>query len=178
MQTLEQNVLVENNLKLVYHIAFKFFPRGAQDRRVRFFGTWDDVIQEGNVALMRASRDFDPNYGTQFSTFACRYINQAYLDKVRRTRVAEPCEDKTLDETQTGKIPSMLRSAIVSMPGADVSFYMGRLKSADRNVLRSYFWAGKSQEAIATEAGIHAMTVGNRMRSSLAQLRDMMEEDQ
>jgi RNA polymerase primary sigma factor len=63
--------LVQHNLAFVVAIARKQ-RRGA----VRL----DDVIQEGNVGLMRAVEKFDPNAGTRFSTYAVWWI-RAYIGK-------------------------------------------------------------------------------------------------
>jgi RNA polymerase primary sigma factor len=63
--------LVRHNLAFVVAIARKQ-RRGT----VRL----DDVIQEGNVGLMRAVEKFDPDAGTRFSTYAVWWI-RAYVGK-------------------------------------------------------------------------------------------------
>lgn len=63
--------LVRHNLAFVVAIAKKQ-RRGT----VRL----DDLIQEGNVGLMRAVEKFDPNAGTRFSTYAVWWI-RAYVGK-------------------------------------------------------------------------------------------------
>jgi RNA polymerase primary sigma factor len=63
--------LVRHNLAFVVAIARKQ-RRGT----VRL----DDVIQEGNVGLMRAVEKFDPDAGTRFSTYAVWWI-RAYIGK-------------------------------------------------------------------------------------------------
>jgi RNA polymerase sigma factor (sigma-70 family) len=65
--------LVQHNLKLVVFIAKKFTK------------TWKsvdlmDLIQEGNITLMRAVSEYNPKKGTKFSTFASLLI---YQDLVR-----------------------------------------------------------------------------------------------
>src|SRR5512142_3466079 len=63
--------LVRHNLAFVVAIARKQ-RRGT----VRL----DDLIQEGNVGLMRAVEKFDPHAGTRFSTYAVWWI-RAYIGK-------------------------------------------------------------------------------------------------
>ena len=58
------------NLRLVVHVAKRFTKHGAPLL---------DLIQEGNVGLMRAVDRFDPGRGARFSTYAVNWINQALL---------------------------------------------------------------------------------------------------
>src|SRR5215212_3067377 len=60
--------LVRCNLRLVVSIARRYVGRGLD---------FADLIQEGNLGLMRAARGFDATFGTKFSTYATWWIKQA-----------------------------------------------------------------------------------------------------
>jgi RNA polymerase primary sigma factor len=60
--------MIEANLRLVVKIARDYLGRGM---------LIDDLIGEGNLGLIRATQEFDPGFGTRFSTYASYWIKQA-----------------------------------------------------------------------------------------------------
>ena len=74
--------LIEGNLRLVVSVAKQYMNQGM---------TFLDLIQEGNIGLMRAVEKFDYRLGHKFSTYSVWWIRQAIAraieDKARTIRV-------------------------------------------------------------------------------------------
>jgi RNA polymerase primary sigma factor len=65
-----RNRLVKSNLRLVVGIARRYLHWGMPI---------SDIIQEGNIGLMRAAEKFDYRLGARFSTYASWWIRQAIV---------------------------------------------------------------------------------------------------
>lgn len=101
--------LLKGNLRLVVSIARRYTERGL---------ALADLVQEGNMGLMKAIERYDPTRGFKFSTYATWWIRQAVLhalsDQARMIRVPVHTADSlsklsrvTLDHVhRVGGVPS------------------------------------------------------------------------
>ncbi len=89
-------LLIERNLRLVVSVAKKYRGMGLP---------FEDLIQEGNLGLMKAADRFDPELGHRFSTYATWWIRQAILrvveDKGRAVRLPAHTGEKARKAART-----------------------------------------------------------------------------
>lgn len=104
--------MLQANLRLVVNIAKKYAPSSDPEMLM-------DLIQEGNLGLMRAVDRFQPGRNTRFSTYGVYWIKQAILRALKSRRIVrlpENVVDRMLEMQRTrqrlyqmlGRMPTSL----------------------------------------------------------------------
>ena len=122
--------MIQANLRLVVKIALDYVGRGM---------VLEDLIGEGNLGLIRASEEFEPRFGTRFSTYASYWIKQSIRHALINT-------------TSTIRLPAHMVGLLTKWRRAERTLYRewGRVPNFDE--LSSFLGLSETQKSLVAKA--------------------------
>ncbi len=153
--TSAKDKLVKSNLKFVVSIA-----RQYTDSSVSIL----DLINEGNIALIKAAENFDPAFGKRFSSYAAGHLRRA-MEAFLPQKDLKFSRTKT--ESMAGQTADADFDAISKSDNEGLSALIGSLPEREQNVLKDYYGISSEQLTLAAIGMKYGIT-----RERARQIRD------
>jgi RNA polymerase sigma factor (sigma-70 family) len=173
--------IIKKHDRLIRHRAIPFVGHGV---------TLDDLVQEGRIALLEASRKWDAAHGAALWTYARKFVVGAMFRAVSR-EINEPSRDLDLDagytytdlgredgaDTAGAILSDMPSPEEIAELGEDLDILESEIDSLgdiERNVLWQIFGEEKDVRSIGETIQISKSAVDRVKRGALEKLRARM----
>lgn len=175
-----RNKLVSANLKFVASIAKRYQGMGL---------SYNELVAEGNVGLIRAIDKFDGDKGYKLISYSVWWIKQAILEAINKRNVLEADdlpfvvvkedtenEETTIDDSLSEKyIEDESKIEQINDEKTTVGFLMNFLSDKEKNIINKYYGLDgakpKTLEEIGSELGITKERVRQIKKNSMLKLR-------
>ncbi len=145
----------------------------------------DDLVQEGNIALLKAFMSYDPSKGVPFSDYAFIVVRNRVLNFLRKEKKLEVPAVFNLNDCETVDAFELIPSSALSPEDAMViaefkdkltQFVKTSLTDEEKSVLSLYF-DGMSYREISLKLGIRIKRVDNVLLKVKRKLKNFLDID-
>ena len=152
----------------------EFIARSIYYKRPHIF-EFQDLVQEGVLALLKAATRFDPDRGARLWTYAEFSVRGAMLDMFR----SHQAKQARIPGTDLMAEPVFLDTAHdpedPTPPAAEarvaVREFTDLISARERDVIRRRFWAEESMAEIARDYHVHASRPSQLCRRAMAKMQ-------
>ena len=135
--TKAKDKLVKANLKFVVSIARQYTTASVSIL---------DLVNEGNIAMIKAADNFNPSYGKRFSSYAAGHIRRAIEAFLPQQ---DPKFDRAKLESLSEQTSSADKSAIQVSDNEKLASLVALLPEREQNVMKAYYGIGSDQMTLA-----------------------------
>ena len=166
----EKEALITDNMKLVYYLVSRYYPRYIQN---------EDVIQEGMLGLVQAAAEWDETR-SKFSTYAStcilnqiRYYFRREKNQVDTVSLDEVCYVDE-EENKMTIMDTLVGEEDVDLAESYFADFYQKLDDRDKMILE-LSWQGYTQLEIAQQVNLSRQNVGWRLNKLKQQWRESYE---
>jgi RNA polymerase sigma-70 factor (ECF subfamily) len=133
-------------------------------------GLAQDVVQEAMLGVWRNASRFDASRA-KARTWMLALVHHRAIDAIRRRRASVALPEPDVPPPAALVVPDIWDDVVGRLDAVALRAALGRVPIAQREVLELAYFAGRTQQEIATQVGIPLGTVKSRVRLGLLALR-------
>jgi RNA polymerase primary sigma factor len=171
-----RDCIVKSNMRLVISIVKKF---------VNSYNSFDDLLSDGAMALMRAVDKFDYGRGFRFSTYATQVVRRnsyrtVMLKQEERQKVTASIDESSIDVSDEIRQPTMSEQKWHDLR-AKLALLLDNLDRREKLIVRARFSLGghrrvKTLQKLADKLGVSKERVRQLEKRALEKLRGMADD--